>query len=928
VLNWSLLHVATPSLKNHCGIVESFQILVLLLCHPSFPNQKITSQVTMSDADIVEVSDRETSFSSHESDAEHLYDAIEILKEKKGQYLIKWDGVDPATGKPWPDSWANKRDCTDDIVATWKLKKAQKKKEQQERKAKKVAKTRASTVSRRTQASKASTSRQTASLAPSSRSLRSRTAVPGDYEEQYESISRTPGKRRAVASLSDDDAPPPSARPAKKRKLLPPERRSRSPVELVADSSDDDEPSNGKGKAVARLSKSATPLPRKPGRPPKNVSLLQRQRDKGDDDFGDKTPAKPSRGTSLVQRRNDKQDDRSADDPSTKPRKSIIQRQRDKQDHSFFDDIPAKPPQSASLFRSQREKKDDNWGEPPKSTSRQRYKTPDSEHSDAAVHQPTKFPHPSTPTRRRSSFDRHISQSQILSPNGQARLAQFDDEIANPTQQPQFSSEKQPLFLPGSSEEPTLPPSRSHSPQQPKSPQYHPSPPQPESPQYRDSPSPSRSRSLSPGPRIPSPVAPSPPPRTINPRHASRRPADDSYRDGDIPETQSPPTSPAVALPSPKRSLISKAMKPRSKTSSFYGPQSPRTTKPVGPITLMTAAQFTAQVQKDTVGDGEASLPSSIEQFSSPAKKQKGPSRVVDKKGKGRQLDEEDENEETDVLRERMIALADKARAERRAQLAEYAGTEPKEKTTLSQILKQRAQEGPSLSQTDSDIAMSQPQAVVDAPVQPERREEEENTQDVMAYYNIVTDPPNGVVDHSDVLQAMNGVAEDRPHSESDARGRSVDRETDAEGSLDVDIAERSAWNKEHASQQHLFEQNGDTSLEHAGDTSQDRMRDDSMDLLYPPDDDPVSEEPLASERIPAEEPPPAPNGYAAQPQSRSKSRSTSARPKKSLDDADLELPPTASTNENSPERGKNGLEPGEIPEVIRVRPFCFMSLL
>lgn len=87
----------------------------------------------MSPADIIDISDRETSFSSHESDAEHLYDAIEILKEKKGQYLIKWDGVDPE-GNPWPDSWTNKRDCTDDIVAAWKLKKAQKKRQSGQRK--------------------------------------------------------------------------------------------------------------------------------------------------------------------------------------------------------------------------------------------------------------------------------------------------------------------------------------------------------------------------------------------------------------------------------------------------------------------------------------------------------------------------------------------------------------------------------------------------------------------------------------------------------------------------------------------------------------------------------------------------------------------------------------------------------------------------
>lgn len=82
----------------------------------------------MSDAD--SFSDREMQLSPRESDPEYLWDAIEILKQKKDQYLIKWSGLDPKTGKPWPDSWTNKSDCTYDLIQTWEEKRAQKKKEE------------------------------------------------------------------------------------------------------------------------------------------------------------------------------------------------------------------------------------------------------------------------------------------------------------------------------------------------------------------------------------------------------------------------------------------------------------------------------------------------------------------------------------------------------------------------------------------------------------------------------------------------------------------------------------------------------------------------------------------------------------------------------------------------------------------------------
>ncbi|KAJ7665785.1 hypothetical protein B0H17DRAFT_283899 [Mycena rosella] len=847
--------------------------------------------------DILEISDRDTSFSAHESDEEKLYDAIKIVDERRGQYKIKWDGVD-GKGNPWEDSWTNKRDCTDDIVAAWKLEKAkekaQKKLKAEQKKAKKLSRARIST------ASKASTSRQTTSVAPSARSLRSRTAVPAEprYDE-YDSISRTPGnrKKRRLSSVPvqspQDDSP--SLRRAKKPRLAEPIERSPSPKEeeeeIVPDSDDDMPPvvrPNGKSKEadlsapsrdvsdsddemapVRRLNSKgkevdrSVPAPKKPrGRPPKTVSLLQRQRDKFMDEcdnFGDETPMNAT------------------------PKSPV-----------------AAVPASGRFF--------------------------------------TPAPLPLT------------QQSNILSPGGQARLDRFDDELAAPTQ-PQ-GSQKPPLFYPASSEErdslprshsPSLPPrspwnprssparrldsptaseyAQPHSPPAPsRSPSHSPVPrapslpasdrtqspsPAPQMAIQRHSPAP-RAPSLpasdrtqspspapqtviqrhSPAPRAPSLPAsdrtqsPSPAPQTAIQRHTSgRRTANDSYRIGDVPETQSSPESPPRAIASPKRSIISK-MKPRSKTSTSTSMMFPPA-KRVAPIPMMTAARFATQIREPDAGE-EADveevdeLMSSIEQFSSPEKKNKRPGRAPLDKGKGRQREVEDEDSEDEDsddekkahlrMLKRGIEMAEAARAERQVEMAAYA---PR-RATFEEILQARGQEGTSMSTTESDILMAATGNGVGNlrhDIEALRQEEEENTQDVMTDYRTVVDPPDEHSDDDDVETSMpenladlvNGQerngdkAGDRSDAESsagtvgdrsegrernrdaagqrsdaedsvdDVRNPSEDRETDVDGHLDIDGPERSAWNEEHASQ--LLQ-------EASGDTSQDVLHDESMEDL------------------------------------------------------------------------------------------------
>src|SRR5271154_6262470 len=69
-----------------------------------------------------EPSDPETQFIPQEDDEETLWEVIEITAERGREYKVRWKGIDPQTQKPWSQSWVAKHDCTDDLVAQWKLK--------------------------------------------------------------------------------------------------------------------------------------------------------------------------------------------------------------------------------------------------------------------------------------------------------------------------------------------------------------------------------------------------------------------------------------------------------------------------------------------------------------------------------------------------------------------------------------------------------------------------------------------------------------------------------------------------------------------------------------------------------------------------------------------------------------------------------------
>lgn len=72
-------------------------------------------------------SSRSQVFEPQSEDEKILWEVIEITNEKSGKYQVRWAGDDPDTGKPWPLDWISKKDCTVDLVESWKKKKAEKK---------------------------------------------------------------------------------------------------------------------------------------------------------------------------------------------------------------------------------------------------------------------------------------------------------------------------------------------------------------------------------------------------------------------------------------------------------------------------------------------------------------------------------------------------------------------------------------------------------------------------------------------------------------------------------------------------------------------------------------------------------------------------------------------------------------------------------
>lgn len=69
----------------------------------------------------------ETQYVPEEDDSQNMHGVECILDERgpknKGEYLIKWLGIDPATSEPWKPTWEPKSGCTPALIAEWREKK-------------------------------------------------------------------------------------------------------------------------------------------------------------------------------------------------------------------------------------------------------------------------------------------------------------------------------------------------------------------------------------------------------------------------------------------------------------------------------------------------------------------------------------------------------------------------------------------------------------------------------------------------------------------------------------------------------------------------------------------------------------------------------------------------------------------------------------
>ncbi len=66
----------------------------------------------------------ETQYISQSDDSQNLWEADCILDERgpaiTGAYLVKWKGIDPATGKTYEPTWEKKGGCTPALIEEWK----------------------------------------------------------------------------------------------------------------------------------------------------------------------------------------------------------------------------------------------------------------------------------------------------------------------------------------------------------------------------------------------------------------------------------------------------------------------------------------------------------------------------------------------------------------------------------------------------------------------------------------------------------------------------------------------------------------------------------------------------------------------------------------------------------------------------------------
>ncbi|KIY48474.1 hypothetical protein FISHEDRAFT_73670 [Fistulina hepatica ATCC 64428] len=144
-----------------------------------------------------------------QSDGEgQLWEVVKITAEKGKKYKVQWAGADEH-GKPWPESWVHKHDCTPDLVAAWKEKKAARRKSAYYHFGIKSSE-------QSYHASRPSTSSRTARSNSNATTVDSRRRLEtGDDDSQLVSISRA-GHNKGEAKLDFDSSPPGARGPSQK----------------------------------------------------------------------------------------------------------------------------------------------------------------------------------------------------------------------------------------------------------------------------------------------------------------------------------------------------------------------------------------------------------------------------------------------------------------------------------------------------------------------------------------------------------------------------------------------------------------------------------------------------------------------------------------------------------------------------------------
>jgi len=171
----------------------------------------------------------ETRFVPQSDDEETLWKVIEITAERPKFYKVRWDGLNPETGKPWPQSWVPKSDCTDDLRKWWKKKREEEAKKTGKGKSFLSTSSRLSTPStslgrKRSTAAKvtgprrkesSSTSRSHAVKTPKSSKRKRKSAESVDH------VSRNQDEDSVRASQTGSELEPVAgpSRPRKRRKL-------------------------------------------------------------------------------------------------------------------------------------------------------------------------------------------------------------------------------------------------------------------------------------------------------------------------------------------------------------------------------------------------------------------------------------------------------------------------------------------------------------------------------------------------------------------------------------------------------------------------------------------------------------------------------------------------------------------------------------